>query len=676
MPRPPARLFSWLYLPLLFALALSSFSPARAETHVQLILDASGSMFNKLADGRYRIVAAKEVLAELIAGIPAADDLHVGLRVYGSQLRGTEPGACEDSRLFVPMEGLARQALLDAVQATQARGATPIAYSLQLAAEDFVGLSGKKLIVLVTDGEEACGGDVRAAAAALKAAGVDIDLRIIGFDLTDAAIRSFEGVGTFENATSAAELLAALNRAVEVVREPAATTAPISYRVTVTLTRDGEPALEGATVAFQPSVTTADTATTGAEAEKLHHEGKGVFRADLPAGSYTAQLADAYSDQPLLVPGLTVTPEGPNSFAFELAPQLTVTLTPETDTPDAGARLTVAWSGAPASGGYLGLGPEDEPFEFFYEAAAGASGEVAIQLPAVAGAYELRFLIDLPEGGDSVIGRALLDVQEVSASLEAPDEVTAGSRIEVSWTGPDNSDDGVTLVPIGSEPGLWWQFVPTSDGSPLTLTAPDFAGSYELRYLASPDVVVLARREITVVEATVEIRAPASAKAGSEVPIEIVRWSGNPDDGLTLLPVGWEEGDWRTWLTVTGEGTVDFQVTDIAGDYEIRYLSGQSTLTLARLPLTLTPVTASISGPAWVSAGEMFTVHWQGEDLPGDFVTIVEASAEEGDWGYSLNTSDGNPLQLGAPDEPGKYELRYVTGQSYLTLARTPIEVR
>ncbi len=669
MRRPPARPLSWLHLPLLIALTFSLFTSARAETHVQLILDASGSMFNKLADGRYRIVAAKEVLAELIAGIPAADDLHVGLRVYGSQLRGTEPGACEDSHLFVPMQGLARQALLDTVQATQARGATPIAYSLQLAAEDFTGLSGKKLIVLVTDGEEACGGDVRAAAEALKEAGVDVDLRIIGFDLTERAILSFEGVGTFENATSAAELLAALNRAVEAVREPAAVV-PASYRVTVTLTRDGEPALEGATVAFQPAVAAA------ADAEPFQPGANSVFSADLPAGSYSAHLADAYSDEPLLVPGLTITPEAPNSFTFELAPQLAVTLTPATDTPNAGAQLTVAWVGAPATGGYIGVGPEDEPFEFAYQAAEGAAGEVAIQLPAVAGSYELRYLIDLPEGGSKVIGRELVDVQEVSASLEAPDEVTTGNRIEVSWTGPDNVDDFIAIADVGSEPDMWLHYAPTTQGTPVTLNAPDFAGSYELRYIASPDDIVLARLEIVVLEATVEIRAPASAQAGSIVPVEILAWTGNPDDGLALVPVGTEDGYWEGWEAVTGEGTTELIVTDIPGEYEIRYLSGEAILTLAHTRLTLTPVTASVSGPAWVTAGESFEVSWQGSDMPWDFVTIVEAGAADDDWGYSLETSGGNPLEFWAPDEPGQYELRYLTGQNYLKLASTPIEVR
>ena len=50
------------------------------ETHVELILDASGSMWNKLYDGTYRIVAAKDVLANFVNALPNDPNLNVGLR--------------------------------------------------------------------------------------------------------------------------------------------------------------------------------------------------------------------------------------------------------------------------------------------------------------------------------------------------------------------------------------------------------------------------------------------------------------------------------------------------------------------------------------------------------------------------------------------------------------------
>ena len=163
---------------------------AAAQTHVELVLDASGSMWNKLRDGEYRIVAAKDVLRGFVSSLPVDPDLNVGLRVYGSRLDATEEGACEDSALFVPVQGVARDELLATVRNTEATGATPIAYSLNLAGQDLP-TEGKNVIILVTDGEESCGGDVRGTIEALKAQGIEFELKIIGFDLDDRARAKF-----------------------------------------------------------------------------------------------------------------------------------------------------------------------------------------------------------------------------------------------------------------------------------------------------------------------------------------------------------------------------------------------------------------------------------------------------------------------------------------------------
>ena len=74
---------------------LACLSLASAQTYVELILDASGSMWNTLDDGRYRIIAAKDVLSQFIGGL-ADDGLNVGLRIYGSQTDALEEGACQD----------------------------------------------------------------------------------------------------------------------------------------------------------------------------------------------------------------------------------------------------------------------------------------------------------------------------------------------------------------------------------------------------------------------------------------------------------------------------------------------------------------------------------------------------------------------------------------------------
>ncbi len=645
------------------ALAQGASSPGPA--HVELILDASGSMFNKLEDGRYRIVAAKDVLAELVAALPADADLNVGFRAYGSELQATAEGSCEDSRLFVPIEGVDRQLLLSTVKNTQARGATPIAYSLERALEDLDGREGNRIVVLITDGEEGCAGDVRAAAQALLDAG--IDLRIIGFDLDQYARASFEGVGTFENATSAAELLAALNRAVEAAAAPAP---EAMYRVTVTLTREGEPAEDGPAVAFQPAL------GDEADAEWFVSDTGATFHADLPAGSYVARVSDALSAQPVAFSGITITPEGPNEFTFELAPRLDVTVTPETATPNAGATLTIAWEGAPSEGGHIGLVPAGTDDVLQHEWADGASGELSMRLPTEVAEYELRFLVDQPDGSTHLLGVATIETQPVTVTLDAPDEATAGMVVEVAWEGPDNAYDYVTVVPVGTPAGEWDHYEETVRGNPLSIRTPQVAGDYEIRYNDGVSNVTLAMRPITLTAAAGAITAPSTASAGSKVPVEVVQPSGDPTHFVTVVPVGAAPEEYTYYEYVHGAGTYEILMPEEPGDYELRYVTEEDAIILASLPITLSPMTASIEAPTAVGAGEHFDVHWESTGYEGDLITIVPIDTAELDWGYSMNISSGNPIVLQAPEEPGQYEVRYLAGQSYVTVARQAIEVR
>ena len=481
--RPPIGL---LVLPLLLVAAVHTTAFAQ-PTNVLIVLDASGSMYLKLDDGQYRIAAAKDALAQFVARLPEAPDLNVGLRVYGANLVAVEDGACEDSELVVPVAGFDRDGLLQTIRETQPRGATPIAYSLELAADDLRDAEGRKVIVLVTDGAESCGGDLRAAVERLTAEGFDVDVRIIGFALSEFAMASFEGLGTFESANSATELASALGRAVDV--------APTDHTVTVTLTRNGEPITQGATVHFEDAV--AGTAT------ELLLDLDGTFTADLPAGNYRAVIGDAFAAAPLTVGGLLVTPDADNAYSFELASAVEVTLAVTPTDPTAGATISVRYDGAPTgAGNFITVVPTTVGDDVFLDraAAAAAAGQVDVLIPGEAAELEARFHLRLPEGGTRIIGRSPAFASlPIVASVDAPDEIDAGATFEVPWTGPNNASDYLTIVPIGTRDGTrQGNWTATSRGNPTTLTAPAEPGPYEVRYILFVGHTTIARVVVTV----------------------------------------------------------------------------------------------------------------------------------------------------------------------------------
>ncbi len=652
---------------IIFGLALLFAGSGLAQTYVELILDASGSMWNKLADDRYRIVAAKDVLTSFVSNLPGDPALNVGLRVYGSQKDALDEGACEDSQLFVGLDGLARQKLLGTIRDTEARGATPIAYSLTLAAQDFPQTADKRLIVLVTDGEESCGGDVRAVAEQLKQQGFEIDLRIIGFDLDERAKKSFEGVGTFENATSAAELAAALGRAVkEVVEEVEA-----SYLVTVAVTRQGAAATDGAAVSFVEAVS--------GESYGFVMTDPGTFTAELPAGSFSAEVEDAFSDGVQSFAGLNITPESENIYSFELAAEIEVSLTVTPTDPVAGSTVTVSYEGAATgNGNWITVVPVSDPDELYldWEYVEDLSGQVELRLPEEVTTLEARYHLALPEGGTRVIGRSEpFSTSKATASLEAPAEVATGAQFNVSWAGPNNQSDFVTIVPLGADEGNYGNYFYTSRGNPGEMTAPIEAGDYELRYLTGQGYKTLANIPITVTEVSASLEAAAEVAAGSSF---MVSWTGpdNQSDFVTIVPLGADEGNYGNYFYTSRGNPGEMTAPIETGNYEIRYLTGQGYKTLANIPITVTEVSASLEAAAEVAAGADFMVSWTGPDNRGDIITIVPLGASEGSYKGYFYTSRGNPGELTAPIETGNYEIRYLTGQGYKTLVSIPITVR
>ena len=650
----------------LLAAGVVSAQPAGAgRTDVVLVLDASGSMFNELEGGRLRITAAKEALAEFVSRLPDSPDLDVGLRVYGSRTTALEPDACEDSVLVVPVAGVDRELLLDTVRGTEPRGATPIAYSLELAAADLAGAPGRKVIVLVTDGEESCGGDVRAVAERLAGSGYEIDLHVIGFALTPLAQPSFEGIGTFQSANTAAELAAALGRAVELPPAPAGVT------VTVRLTRDGRPATDGASVRLVSSV--------GDGEHALREAGPGLFQAEVPAGSYSAVVADAFADAPLTFAGLAVAEGEANEFAFELAPEFEVELTVSPAEPAMGSRAEVTYSGAqPQARAWITIARADAPDTVLLavEGAPGASGVARVLVPYAEGELEARYHLVLPEGGTRVVGRsAPFTARAVAASLQAPDEVAGGTAFDVAWEGPDNPGDIVTVAPVGADQAVMLSYTFTSFGNPARLTAPVDPGEYEVRYLAGSGGGVLSTRALRVAAAEVSVTAPAEVMGGTDV---AVPWQGpdGPGDMIAFAPEGAPAHTYLGYTFTSFGQPAELTAPVDPGVYEVRYLSGAERRALASALVTVTPPEVTLDAPAEVAAGAAFAVAWTGPNGRGDYVTVVRAGAAEHEYMSLAFTSWGQELELTAPDQPGAYEVRYFSGAARRVLASVPLTVR
>jgi Ca-activated chloride channel homolog len=180
-----------------------------------LLFDSSGSMQEPDANGSTKIDAARTAFNALIPRLPTEG--RVGLRVYGATVANkSDPGACTDTQLSVPIGPVDKPALTNAVASFTPYGETPISHSLQQAAKD-LGTTGKRTILLVSDGEETCDPDPCATAKKIAGLGIDLKVDVVGFRVDATARHQLRciadaGSGTFYETDDAANLAAGLHR--------------------------------------------------------------------------------------------------------------------------------------------------------------------------------------------------------------------------------------------------------------------------------------------------------------------------------------------------------------------------------------------------------------------------------------------------------------------------------
>ncbi len=160
----------------------------------------------------------------------------------------------------------------------------------------------------------------------------------------------------------------------------------------------------------------------------------------------------------------------------------------------AGSRIDIAWTGPGSSGDWITIVKPDVPvstYNDYFDAKAGSVNRLYV--PVEPGDYEFRYVL----AGKSIIARTPIKVLAATATLRGPATVAAGASFEVSWTGPNNPSDWVTIVATSRPDNEYGSYVDAPNPSPATLNAPAAPGSYELRYSLNGKKVI-ARKAIAV----------------------------------------------------------------------------------------------------------------------------------------------------------------------------------
>lgn len=173
----------------------------KTVTRILFVLDASGSMAARFQTTP-RINLAKEILLKLADSLVSLPNVEIALRVYGHQSDKYKKD-CEDSKLEVPFFIGNYNLIASNLSRVYPRGSTPIAYSLLQSAGDFPpDPFARNIVILITDGLEACDGDPCEISLALQKRKIFLKPYIVGLGL-DAGVRlKFDCVGNYLEASS------------------------------------------------------------------------------------------------------------------------------------------------------------------------------------------------------------------------------------------------------------------------------------------------------------------------------------------------------------------------------------------------------------------------------------------------------------------------------------------
>jgi Ca-activated chloride channel homolog len=217
MRRPGRTLAALAILAALSAPALAEpSSETRCLDDAMLVFDASGSMAGTdIDEQRPHIAKVREALNAVLPQVAPRRDL--GLIVYG-------PGPhakCENVELRLKPGPNTAQTILAEVNGVVPAGQTPITSAVRDAASVLDFREKPAVVVLLTDGEETCGGDPCKLARQLRAEAKQLTIHVIQFKVpgatwlasgTGSACMAEETGGLSLSAHSKKELIEALKK--------------------------------------------------------------------------------------------------------------------------------------------------------------------------------------------------------------------------------------------------------------------------------------------------------------------------------------------------------------------------------------------------------------------------------------------------------------------------------
>jgi Ca-activated chloride channel family protein len=159
----------------------------------------------------------------------------------------------------------------------------------------------------------------------------------------------------------------------------------------------------------------------------------------------------------------------------------------------ASSTIEVQWTGPGNDGDYVaisGLG-NDGYLHYAYLTA----NPTLLLTPPDAAEYEIRYIMG--QHDDRVLARCTINLEAVSASIQAPESTVAAREISIEWSGPGNDSDYLAISHADHDECLVYAYF--HNQHPVKIQLPNKPGSYDLKYiLGQHNDKVLAKSRIQI----------------------------------------------------------------------------------------------------------------------------------------------------------------------------------
>lgn len=133
--------------------------------------------------------------------------------------------------------------------------------------------------------------------------------------------------------------------------------------------------------------------------------------------------------------------------------------------------------------------------------------------------------------------------------------------------------------------------------------------------------------------------------------------------------------DYLSLRAADAKGERKFRAPSKPGRYELRFLSQDRRVVLARQSFEVEAAPVRLVALEFVDPADELNVWWAGPGDGTDSLTLARVGTQDSRYLSKQSVGKGNPLTLKAPTQPGTYEMRYVNGTDNRVLFRRKLVV-